>query len=210
MATVQEQLRLIGLSLSHAAGDGDFAAVAKWAAKATALVGRALVKQPASAYMPSLMPLSLDEATKLIAKGRSADIDEYLQQLFALEAFPQLVGPISGSWPSAATDPAWRRQTLVENVAAEIGSGPAYGPTSLTCGQVLAAQAWAEVDPGLNLNPVYAVALGRAAKVAAGLAPNAPIPWGEAGPIEVIPTGSYGQTPVSGYYGTGDGPVPSA
>lgn len=38
VTTVQEQLRLIGLSLSHAAAQGDLAAVAKWAARATALV----------------------------------------------------------------------------------------------------------------------------------------------------------------------------
>lgn len=208
--TVQEQLRKTGLSLANAAADGDYAAVAKWAGRATALVAPVLAKRPAVAATPSLTPLSLDEATKLVGQGRSVDIDEYLQQLFALEAFPQLIGPISGSWPSAATDPVWRRRTLIENVAAELGSGPAYGPTSLTVGQVLAAHGWAEVDPNLGLNPVYALALARAAKVVAGQAANDPIPWGEPGPIEVIPTGGYGQTPVSGYYGTGDGPIPTA
>jgi hypothetical protein len=37
MATVKETLRLIGLSLAHAAADGDMAAVRKWAKRATVL-----------------------------------------------------------------------------------------------------------------------------------------------------------------------------
>ena len=144
----------------------------------------------------------------------SADTQTYLQQLFALEADPAAAAAAanSGSWPSEATNGAWRRQAIIQFAAVEVGSGPAYHSTSsLTNAQVLAAQAWAEQSPALNLNPAYAVALARAADVA-GRAQDgtARLPWAGQDPtLLVVPGGSYGTTALSGYYGTGIGLVPA-
>jgi len=78
--SLNEQLRLIGMSLAHAASAGDFAAVAKWAAKAVALT---VPHAAASVRVPDpvapAVPLTYDQEHVifieaqdkiLIAKGR--------------------------------------------------------------------------------------------------------------------------------------------
>lgn len=145
----------------------------------------------------------------------SSDTQTYLQQLFALEADPAAVATAnnSGSWPSEATNAAWRRQAIIQFAAVEVGSGPAYHETtSLTNAQVLAAQAWAVQSPSLNFNPTYAAALARAADVAgkATGGSSSLLPWaGQDATVQITPGGSYGTTSLSGYYGTGLGPVPT-
>ena len=78
--TLAEQLRLIGMSLAHAASAGDFAAVAKWAAKAVALTEtHAVPGLRVSEPMAPPVPLTYDQETPffldaqdkiLIEKGR--------------------------------------------------------------------------------------------------------------------------------------------
>ena len=78
--TLAEQLRLIGMSLAHAASAGDFAAVAKWAAKAVALTETHAVAgmRVAEPVVPAV-PLTYDQETEafldaqdkiLLEKGR--------------------------------------------------------------------------------------------------------------------------------------------
>lgn len=140
--------------------------------------------------------------------GPSQDTNTYVQQLFAIESGAPI--PAGSLWPSEATNSAWRRQTLIQFVSSLVGSGSYYNPngTYLSANQVLAAKGWNDQSPALNLNPVYQSALDRAAQVASGYKGQL-LPWESGGaPLSVIPTGSYGDTPVSGYYGTGSGSVP--
>lgn len=154
-------------------------------------------------------------STSVDMSGPSPDTQTYTQQLFTLEADPGALASAraSGAWPAEATNDAWRRQTLIQFVAAEVGTGPHYNPTTqLTRGQVISAQNWASQSPALGLNPTYAAALERAAMVASQERDNAtPLPWsGLDMALQLNSDGSYGTTPVSGYYGTGLGAVPTA
>lgn len=134
--------------------------------------------------------------------GQSPDNVTYIQQLFAIQAGK----PYTGTWPSEATDEGERVQTIVQQVAALVGAGPYYTlEPLLTCQQVEWANEMAGELPALNLNPVYERALERAAEVASRH--KGALPWAsKSQPVRVVnPGGSYGDTPVSGYYGTGHG-----
>lgn len=139
--------------------------------------------------------------------GPSNDTNTYVQQLFAIESGAQI--PAGSLWPSEATNPAWRRQTLIQFVASLVGSGSYYNPqgTYLSSNQVLAAESWNQQSPLLNTNPVYAQALTNAAAVAAQNKGQL-LPWDSGGsPLQLIDTGSYGTTPVSGMYAPGATPT---
>jgi hypothetical protein len=154
------------------------------------------------------MAISVSEAKMLLSQGRSSNSDEYLSQLFAIEEYPSLAKTLEG-WPSEAIEPDARKAAIIQQTAAKIGSGPYYGPTLLTCGQVVLANQWLLDAVGLNVNPVYAKALARAAKIAHKHHGNDPLPWGEKSAVTVEHPGhNYGDTPVSGFYGTGEGEAP--
>jgi hypothetical protein len=179
-----------------------------WRAFFTTLAGsQAFVMR--TAEEESQVPISLADAKALIAKGRSTETHEYVQQLFALDAHPTLAKALVGQWPSEATSKTDRPLAIAQTVAAIIGAGPYYiANPLLTCGQVMKAHGWAYRNPSWNLNPTYLAALNRAAKVAKPFPADMALPWGEKSPVQLVNNGSFGDTPVSGYYGTGDGPVP--
>jgi hypothetical protein len=151
---------------------------------------------PSGSALAPLVPVDL--------ASPSPDTYKYIQQLFAIESGQSPIG----EWPSEATDPVQRPKAIAQTVASFLGSGPAYTTdTLLTCAQVEAAAVW-DATPGLNANPVYFAALQRAAQFVAGK--SGAIPWaGMDATVHEIPTGSYGLSVVSGWYGTGEGPQPS-
>lgn len=149
--------------------------------------------------------LDLSPLKPVDMSGPSPDTNIYVQQLFTIQ---QSNPKLAGLWPSEATVPSQRQMTLVQFVASIVGSGPYYNHTEplLTCEQVI----WAHEHnlANYNLNPVYAAALDRAARVAGNVKTGA-LPWNFTGDTSLYlePTGSFGTTPVSGYYGTGKGSV---
>lgn len=150
------------------------------------------------ASVAPLKPVALDTP--------SPETATYMEQLFAIEGGQAYDSSV---WPSEAVDADQRAQTLTQYVAGFVCSGPHFNATSpLSNAQVLWAMEQANANPHWNLNPVILRALERAAEVAGRHPAEAPLPWahhGETQPVRLIPTGSYGTTPASGYYGTGHG-----
>jgi hypothetical protein len=151
--------------------------------------------------MASIAPIDIVDLTE-----RSTDNLVLIQQAFAIEAGQKFSG---ANWPTQITRAAWRKRYLVQEVAATLASGPAYiADPLLSCAQVHAAAAWSAADPHANLNPTLAAALERGDLIASDN--EGFLPWsGQDKTVVVVPEeGAYGETPTSGWYGTGEGPQP--
>ncbi len=172
------------------------------AQRLVAALGGPVAAAPVAAPVPDA---SLAPIVPVDLSANSHDTVTYIQQAFAIEAGQKY----TGVWPSEITTPAWRRRFLIQETAALLGAGPRYTPKPLlTCAQVHAAAQWMAADPGLNVNPIYAEALTRGDLIATD--GTGYLPWaGMDTTLSVIDAGSFGQTPVSGWYGTGSGPQPA-
>lgn len=152
--------------------------------------------------------MSIAPLTPVDLSGPSADTQDYTQQLFAIEDGQEV--PNAESWPSEALVSAWRKQALVQFVAAEVGAGPRWNPTTkLTNAQVIWAQnAYSSIAGTLGLHPAYADALERASRIAEKHGASELLPWptpGKVWPFKRIFDAQRGSAVVSGYYGTGHG-----
>lgn len=164
-----------------------------------------VVEKPPVTSTPSIAPL-----VPVDMGAPSPDTVTYLQQLFTIESDPAKYAVLAGSWPSEATNDTDRPFAIAQFVSSIVGSGPHYTPDPLLSNaQVRWAAAKANANNGTwNINPVYFAALNRADEVASRHPAEAPLPWAHEGatqPVMLCDTGTFGVTPVSGYYGTGHG-----